>query len=68
MNNFISIVKHFNLVIYTDEIAVKYIHANAKENPRIKVIIKPLDQFYHYAKKDSWIKNHEKNNYRFSSC
>lgn len=61
MNNFISIVKHFNLVIYTDENALKYI--DTKGNPRIKVIIKPLYQFYHYAKKESWIKNHEKNEY-----
>lgn len=61
MNNLISIVKHFNLVIYTHEHALKYI--NVKENPRVKVVLKPLDQFYHYAKKDSWIKNHEKNVY-----
>lgn len=61
MNNFISIVKHFNLVIYTDENALKYI--DTKENPRIKVILKPLKDFYHYSKKESWIKNHEKNVY-----
>lgn len=61
MNNFISIVKHFNLVIYTDVNAVKYI--DTKGNSRIKVVIKPLDQFYHYAKKELWIKNHEKNEY-----
>lgn len=61
MNNFISIVKHFNLVIYTDENAVKYI--DVKGNDRIKVIIKPLEDFYQFAKKESWIKNHEKNVY-----
>ena len=61
MNNFISMVKHFNLVIYTDENVVKYI--DTKGNPRIKVIIKPLENFYHYEKKESWIKNHEKNEY-----
>jgi len=61
MNNFISIVNHFNLVIYTDENAMKYI--DTKGNPRIKLVIKPLDHFYQYAKKDSWIKNHEKNVY-----
>jgi hypothetical protein len=63
MNNFISIVNHFNLVIYTDENAFKYINNKWKENPRIKIVLKPLEQFYHYAKKDSWIKNHEKNIY-----
>jgi len=60
MNNFISIVNEFNLVIYTDENSIKYI--NTKGNPRIKIILKPLEQFYNYKYKDSWIKNHEKNN------
>jgi hypothetical protein len=59
MNNFISIVNEFNLVIYTDENSVSCI--NTRENPRIKVIIKPLEQFHNYKYKDSWIKNHEKN-------
>lgn len=59
MNNFISIVNEFNLVIYTDENSCKYI--DIRENTRIKVIIKPLDQFYNYKYKDSWIKNHEIN-------
>jgi hypothetical protein len=61
MNNFISIVNHFNLVIYTDENSFKYI--DTKGNPRIKVVIKPLDQFHHYQYKDYWIQNHEKNVY-----
>ena len=37
MNNFISIVNNFNLVIYTDENSSQYI--NVKGNPKIKVII-----------------------------
>ena len=59
MNNFISIVNNFNLVIYTDENSSCYI--DTKENPRIKIIIKPLDQFYNYKYKDKWIKNHVSN-------
>jgi hypothetical protein len=59
MNNFISIVNHFNLVIYTDENSAKYI--NIQNNPNIKVIIKHLDQFYNYKYKDFWIENHYKN-------
>jgi hypothetical protein len=59
MNNFISIVNEFNLVIYTDENSVKCI--NTRDNPRIKIVLKPLEQFYNYKYKDSWIKNHEKN-------
>jgi len=60
MNNFISIVNNFNLVIYTDENSLK--HIDTKNNPRIKVIIKPIEEFYNYKYKDYWIKNHERNN------
>jgi len=62
MNNFLSIVNNFNLVIYTDENSCKYINDTVRENPKIKIIIKPLEQFYNYKYKDYWIKNH-KNNY-----
>jgi len=60
MNNFISIVNNFNLVIYTDENSIRYI--DTKNNERIKIIIKPLDKFYNYKYKDFWIDNHDKNN------
>ena len=59
MDNFISIVNNFNLVIYADENSVKYI--NTKSNPKIKIIIKPLEQFYNYKYKEHWIENHKKN-------
>lgn len=59
MNNLISIVNKFNLVIYTDENGVK--HINTKDNPRIKVVIKPLEQFHNFKYKEHWIKNHYKN-------
>jgi len=59
MNNFISIVNNFNLVIYTDLKSVNYI--DTKNNPKIKIIIKSLDNFYGYKYKDYWIKNHENN-------
>jgi hypothetical protein len=59
MNNFISIVNNFNLVIYTDENSSKYI--DTRENTRIKIIIKPIEDFYTYKYKDFWIQNHEKN-------
>lgn len=60
MNNLISIVNKFKLVIYTDENSSAYINTN--NNPNIIVIIKPLDSFYNYKYKDYWIKNHKKNN------
>ena len=57
MNHFISIVNNFNLVIYTDEKSAQYI--DARENPKIKVIVKPMEQFYNYRYKDAWIQNHK---------
>lgn len=61
MSHFISIVNHFNLVIYTDKNSSEYIPIGAKDNIRIKVIIKPLDQFYNYKYKHYWIENHKIN-------
>lgn len=59
MNNIISIANNFNLIIYTDENTLKYI--DAKSKPNIKVIIKPIEQFYNYKYKQHWIENHQKN-------
>ena len=59
MNNLISIVNNFNLVIYTDENSSKYINTNG--NLKIKIIIKPIEQFYNYRYKYFWISNHENN-------
>jgi hypothetical protein len=59
MNNLISIVNNFNLVIYTDETSSK--HINTQNNPKIKIIIKPIEQFYNFKYKDFWIQNHKKN-------
>ena len=59
MNNLISIVSHFNLVIYTDESSS--IHINTNDNPRIRIVIKPISQFHNYQYKDEWIANHHKN-------
>jgi hypothetical protein len=59
MNNFLSIVNNFNLVIYTDENSFKFI--DTKNNPNIKIIIKPFEEFYNYKYKNFWIQNHEKN-------
>jgi len=60
MNNLLSIVNEFNLVIYTDENT--FPHIPKSKNQRIMVIIRPLHEFYNYKYKDYWIKNHEKNN------
>jgi hypothetical protein len=44
MNNFISIVNNFNLVIYSDENSCKYI--DTKKNLKIKIIIKPFEELF----------------------
>lgn len=59
INNFISIVNNFNLVIYTDEISKCYI--DTKNNPKIKIIIKHIEDFYCYKYKEYWLLNHSKN-------
>jgi hypothetical protein len=59
MNQFISIVNQFYLVIYTDENSCKYI--DTRDNPKIKIVIKPLEQFYNFSYKNFWIENHIKN-------
>jgi len=59
MNNFISICNNFNLVIYTNKESAHHIQTNG--NPRIRVIIKPIEQFFCYKYKDNWVQNHEKN-------
>jgi len=68
MKNMLSIVKNFNLVIYTNIIFlgdIKIIendpNSKIKNNPLIKIINKPLYNFYCYRYKDLWIANHSKN-------
>ena len=59
MNNFISMVNNFNLVIYTDDNSAKYI--DTKGNPKIKVIVKPIEEFYNFKYNHYWIENHKRN-------
>lgn len=59
INNFLLIVKNFNLVIYTEHASWKYIsHLINLNDPRIKVVFKPLTQFKLYKYQNEWIKNH----------
>lgn len=63
INNLLSIVINFNLVIYTNKETLIYLlRLIDSTNKNIKVIIKPLEDFYTYKYKDYWIKNHEKSN------
>ena len=63
IRNMLSNVHAYNLVIYTDiaSCAAFDFNAYAAVNPRIHVVIKPLESFRNYALKDLWISNHEKN-------
>jgi hypothetical protein len=63
INNLLSIVNNFNLVIYTDKESLKYmLRLIDTTNKKIKVIVKSLTNFYTYKYKKYWIKNHEKSN------
>ena len=64
IKNLFSIVNNFNLVIYTDingynSLKQLLLTNNfLKKKDQIKVIIKPMNEFYGYRYKDEWIKNH----------
>lgn len=59
IDNMLSNVVNYNLVIYSDENSVKYIEKYSSEN--IKIVIKPIEEFYNYKYKDKWIENHKVN-------
>jgi hypothetical protein len=64
INNLFSIINNFNLVIYTDinglnSLKPMLITENyIKNQDKIKIIIKPMTEFYGYRYKNEWIKNH----------
>ena len=65
--NLLSIVNQFNLVIYTDKDSFLILKPIFINNPNIsnkiginiKIIIKPMDEFFGYKYKENWIQNHE---------
>ena len=61
MRNLLTNVVKFNLVIYSNEKSVSIFKDMIKDNPKIKVVLKPLSQLYNYKYKNAWIKNHTKN-------
>jgi hypothetical protein len=48
-----------NVVIYTDYNSLEYV--SKYESNKIKIIIKPIEDFYNYRYKDYWIENHKRN-------
>jgi len=60
IKNLLSIVNNFNLVIYTDINSLNSIkYLIDYTNKKIKIIIKPITEFYTYKYKNNWIKNHD---------
>ena len=60
IDNMLSNVNNYYLVVYTDENTLPYLSKYAV-NDKIKIVIKPIETFYNYKYKDQWIKNHEMN-------
>ena len=59
IQNLISIVNNFNLVIYTNSESLNTLISLINlTNINIKFIIKPIEDFHTYKYKDYWIKNH----------
>jgi len=62
-SNLLSIVRNFNLVIYTDMLSFNYIKDIINlNNTLIKIVFKPLEEFELYKYKDDWIRNHSNSN------
>ena len=63
IKNLLSIVNNFYLVIYTNRESFVFLSPLInRKNKNIKIIIKPIEEFYTYKYKDLWIKNHSKIN------
>ena len=60
MDNLLSNVNNFYLVIYTNRESYSIIE-KYENNPKIKIVLLEIEDFYNYQYKDFWIKNHEKN-------
>jgi hypothetical protein len=56
----ISNVENYFLVIYTINDGLSFL-TKAEGNPRIKIVVKPLEEFQQYRYKEKWIENHTKN-------
>ena len=59
MDNLLSNVKHYNLVLYTDN--NRLFSSKYGENKRICIVVKALNEFYNDRHKDFWRENHNRN-------
>lgn len=60
IDHMISNVENFFLVIYTISEGIPFL-TKAVGNPRIRIVVKPLEEFRQYRHKEKWIENHAKN-------
>lgn len=62
IDNMLSNVNNYYLVIYTDKHSISFVE-NYGLNPRIKIVEKPIEEFYNYKYREQWISNHERNDF-----
>ena len=60
IHNMLSNVNNYYLVIYTDDNS-KHFVTPYESNMRIKIVIKPMEEFYNYKYREQWINNHINN-------
>jgi len=60
IDTMLSNVNNYYLVIYTDKASYSMV-SEYSNNPKIKIVLKEIEEFYQYRHKDNWIKNHTKN-------
>lgn len=60
MDNMLSNVNNYYLVVYTNAESYSMV-SKYSTNPRIKIVIKEIDEFHQYRHKENWIQNHTKN-------
>jgi hypothetical protein len=65
MKHMFNEVTNYNLVLFTDEAGELLLRDHFApyyfQNPRIKIVQKPIEEWYNYQYKEAWIKNHTKN-------
>lgn len=62
IDNMLSNVNNYFLVIYSDKESSDIFTPYLK-NPNIKLVLKPVEEFYNYRYKEHWMKNHDANSY-----
>jgi len=61
--NMLSNVRNYNLVVYTDaaSCAEAGLGALADGNPRIRIVVKPMESWHNYSRQATWEANHRAN-------